>query len=118
MAIGSDAEIGVVFTRWGEMDAQSRLAWFARMRDEWGSDLVGGYGKVCYPRKLEDWEVDMDYNKWLAYGQREGWISNVYCEVHESTPLTDAEYADFDNGVDPCVFVVRIYDLAFGREQE
>lgn len=49
MAIGSDPEIGVVFTRWGDMDDEQRVAWFRHMREFMGGDLMGGYGKVCYP---------------------------------------------------------------------
>lgn len=49
MAIGSDPEIGVVFARWGGMDDESRTAWFRYMQERWGSDLMGGYAKVCHP---------------------------------------------------------------------
>ena len=49
MAIGSDGEIGVTFSRWGDMDQASRWAWYAFMRTQWGPDLHGGHAKLCYP---------------------------------------------------------------------
>lgn len=56
-AIGSDPELGVLFARWGDMDDSSRAAWFARMRADWGADLLGGYARLCFPRPLRDDEV-------------------------------------------------------------
>lgn len=49
MAIGSDPEIGVEFTRWGLMSEEARLAWFRHMTSAWGGDLCGGYGTLCEP---------------------------------------------------------------------
>lgn len=51
MAIGSGAEIGVTFSRWGDMDEKSRQAWFDYMRKTWGSDLVGGYATLVEARR-------------------------------------------------------------------
>lgn len=51
MAIGSDPEIGTQFSRWGDMDEETRLEWFDFVFYQWGPDLVGGYAKVCYPDK-------------------------------------------------------------------
>ena len=50
MAIGSAPEIGVTFTLWGKMTPEQRQAWFRHMREQWGSDLMGGYGKIDYPK--------------------------------------------------------------------
>lgn len=48
MAIGSDAEIGVQFGRWGDMDESLRQRWFNYMTDIWGPTLLNGYAKVIY----------------------------------------------------------------------
>jgi len=48
MAIGSDAEIGVQFGRWGDMSESLRERWFRYMQDVWGPDLLEGYAKVIY----------------------------------------------------------------------
>lgn len=56
MAIGSDPEIGVEFTRWGDMTEEQRNAWFKYMREAYGPDLMGGYGRVIYiDRSQEGW---------------------------------------------------------------
>ena len=49
MAIGSNPEIGIGFTTWGQMNNLQRDAWFTHMRNVWGNDLAGGYGHVCWP---------------------------------------------------------------------
>ena len=51
MAIGSEAEIGVEFSRWGEMNNASRQAWFNFMQTNWGPDLMGNYGTLGYPKR-------------------------------------------------------------------
>ena len=48
MAIGSDAEIGVQFGRWGDMGEDARQRWFEFMPSVWGPNLMGGYAKVIY----------------------------------------------------------------------
>lgn len=48
MAIGSDAEIGVQFGRWGDMDEVARQRWFEYFPVVWGTNLMGGYAKVIY----------------------------------------------------------------------
>ena len=58
MAIGSDGEIGVTFTRWGDMDDFSKLMWFQHMQLMWGPDLLGGYAILVYPTRKEDSNED------------------------------------------------------------
>lgn len=53
MAIGSAPEVGVEFSRWGEMTEEARSAWFKHIVDEWGADLQGGYAKVVFPNSKE-----------------------------------------------------------------
>jgi len=48
VAIGSDAEIGVQFGRWGDMDEPARQRWFEYFPAVWGPNLMGGYAKVIY----------------------------------------------------------------------
>ncbi len=57
MAIGSDGEIGVRFVSWGEMDEVSRAAWFEFMVEVVGADLVGGYGRLCWPDECRRGEL-------------------------------------------------------------
>lgn len=56
MAIGSDPEIGVAFTRWGDMSEDAKKKWFLHMQETYGSDLMGGYARVIYiDRSVEGW---------------------------------------------------------------
>lgn len=48
MAIGSDPEIGTQFGQWKDMNDKQQRAWFQHMKEYWGPDLMGGYGKVIY----------------------------------------------------------------------
>jgi hypothetical protein len=53
MAIGSGAEIGVVFGRWGDMTPTERDLWCATFRPRFGADLLGGYATLVYPKRKE-----------------------------------------------------------------
>jgi hypothetical protein len=54
MAIGSGAEIGVKFGRWGDMSPADKEAWFDRIRSEWAGNLMAGYATVAYPNREEE----------------------------------------------------------------
>lgn len=53
MAIGSEAEIGVKFGRWGDMTESEKDEWCATFRERFGDDLMRGYGTIGYPRVAE-----------------------------------------------------------------
>lgn len=48
MAIGSEPEIGLTF-RVGPMTHEDQQRWFAHIRNVWGSNLLGGYARLCFP---------------------------------------------------------------------
>lgn len=51
MAIGSGAEIGIVFGRWGEMTEEEQDLWCSTFRERFGNDLLKGYATVHYPKR-------------------------------------------------------------------
>jgi hypothetical protein len=51
MAIGSGAEIGIVFGRWGDMTQAEKDHWCATFRDRFGDDLLKGYATINYPAR-------------------------------------------------------------------
>ena len=53
---------------------------------------------------------DMDMYEWLRLGIDKGWISEVKCFTHDWLPVTEEEEKEFDDGYDPCVFAVRVWD--------
>jgi len=59
---------------------------------------------------ITDDNVD-EFNIWLENGINRGWISHVQCATHDGIdPISDEEYQAWDNGEDPCQFVVRILE--------
>lgn len=62
MAIGSGAEIGVVFGRWGDMTEAEKDLWCATFRDRFGDNLLKGYGTLAYPprQKVSDGDTEKE----------------------------------------------------------
>ena len=50
-----------------------------------------------------------DFWGWLEYGKSVGWCSEIVCNTHEGTPMTEVEEEEWDQGLDPCVHVLRIW---------
>lgn len=57
-------------------------------------------------------EQDLDeFSIWLNNGVERGWISNVQCATHEGIdPISEEEVKEWEEGGDPCQFVVRILE--------
>ena len=52
---------------------------------------------------MSEWEI------WLDYGVKKGWVSNPFCSTHDSNPeLSEWEEAEIEDGGDPCITVVRV----------
>ena len=63
MAIGSGAEIGIVFGRWGDMTERERDLWCATFRERFGDDLLKGYAKLVYPKRAHLAEAEERSNE-------------------------------------------------------
>lgn len=48
MAIGSDPEIGKVFTLWGEKSEQEQAEWYEYVRTNWHPYLMSGYATLVH----------------------------------------------------------------------
>ena len=53
MAIGSGADLGVVFGRWGDKNERERDLWCATFRERFGDNLLKGNAKLDYPKRNE-----------------------------------------------------------------
>ena len=54
MTIGSDPEIGVVFTTWGKMSPESQQKWFDTLKKRVESgNLLAGYAEIVYPTRKQ-----------------------------------------------------------------
>lgn len=56
--------------------------------------------------------AESDYNEfeiWLENGIERGWITEPFCNTHESDPyMTEEEEAEWEEGGDPCQVVLKI----------
>jgi len=50
------------------------------------------------------------FDEWLAFGRDKGWVSDPVCDIHAGLPLTPEEEWAFDQGADPCIHVLRLYE--------
>lgn len=50
-----------------------------------------------------------EFSLWLEQGLKRRWISGPVCETHEGVPLRKWEEAEFEEGYDPCIPVIRMW---------
>jgi len=61
----------------------------------------------------------MTFDEWITYGIEKGWCGPPVCYTHDGLPMSEQEYAEFDEGQDPCTHVVRMYeDIDMKKEIE
>lgn len=51
----------------------------------------------------------MDYWEWIDFGIENEWISMPVCYTHDTPPMTEEEYDEFDMDLDPCIPIVRLW---------
>jgi hypothetical protein len=49
-------------------------------------------------------------NDWLEIGIVNGWVGPPVCLTHDGAPTTASEDEEFDEGGEPCVFMLRLFD--------
>jgi len=54
--------------------------------------------------------MDLTFEDWMTYGIEKGWCGPPVCYTHDGLPMSEQEYAEFDEGQDPCTHVVRMYE--------
>jgi hypothetical protein len=52
----------------------------------------------------------MEFYEWLKIGMEKEWVSDLHCETHEGPQMTDEEMEDWDKGIDPCIFIIRVWE--------
>jgi len=58
----------------------------------------------------EDNTATMTYDEWAAFGLKQGWAGPAVCSTHDGIPTTAEEDDMFDEGDEPCVHVLRLYE--------
>jgi len=54
--------------------------------------------------------MDLTFDEWMAYGIKKGWCGPPICYTHDGLPMSDIEMQGFEEGEDPCMHVVRMYE--------
>jgi hypothetical protein len=52
----------------------------------------------------------MKFEDWLAIGREHGLCSPPVCNTHDVVPMTDRELDMWEDGDDPCIHVLRLYE--------
>lgn len=52
---------------------------------------------------------DEQFLAWVDQGLSAGWLSEPVCMTHDTVPLRPWEEDEFDEGLDPCVLVARVW---------
>ena len=52
---------------------------------------------------------------WIDYGVKKGWCSQPVCDTHDGMPMSDEEYKEWDDGEDPCIPALRLYNEEIGH---
>jgi hypothetical protein len=52
----------------------------------------------------------MNFHDWLTLGIESGYCGPIVCNTHDGTPTTAAEDDSFDDGDEPCIPAIRIYN--------
>lgn len=60
---------------------------------------------------------EISFDEWIEEGYIRGWIGPPVCDTHDGTPISEQEFAEFEEGGDPCVHVLRLYEDAEQKEQ-
>jgi hypothetical protein len=51
-----------------------------------------------------------DVGDWVLYGVEKGWCALPACATHDGVPGTPEEDEDWEDGIDPCQVVLRLWD--------
>ena len=59
----------------------------------------------------------MDFDEWLKFGFDQGWIGPPVCSTHDGIPMTLLEERDFEDGDDPCIHILRLYQDNVAKDE-
>jgi len=54
--------------------------------------------------------AELEFDEWMSYGVNKGWCGPPVCTTHDGLPMSEQEDTEFNEGQDPCIHVVRMYD--------
>ena len=53
-------------------------------------------------------KTEMSIGEWLRIGLENNFCTEIACQTHDVVGYTTEEETEFEEGGDPCVFIVRI----------
>lgn len=54
--------------------------------------------------------TEMSFDEWIAFGISMGWCGPPVCHTHDGVPTSVEEEEMWDEGTDPCIHIVRLYE--------
>lgn len=57
----------------------------------------------------------MTFDEWAQIGVAKGWCGPPVCSTHDGIPTSAGEDEVFDDGDDPCVHIIRLYEDDYVR---
>lgn len=61
-------------------------------------------------KKFSKQASEPDFFEWLQQGYRAGWCGPAVCYMHDGLPTSDEENEVLDEGLDPCLHLIRLYE--------
>ena len=58
----------------------------------------------------------MIFDEWLQIGIAKAWCGAAVCSTHDGIPSSAQEDEEFDDGYDPCLHVIRLYENDYVRD--
>jgi len=65
---------------------------------------------LCYGVFMTDIDRSVDFEEWLKVGVSNGWCGPAVCYTHDGLPTSEPEDAEFEEGNDPCLHIIRLYE--------
>jgi len=53
--------------------------------------------------------TNLTADEWLEIGLKNGWCTDIVCYTHDSVEMTDEEIHEFDEDLDACIPIVRLW---------
>jgi hypothetical protein len=59
---------------------------------------------------ISEYKAIIDFFEWRDLGIANKWISEPFCDTHDTGYMTDEEQQEWEDGDDPCMMVFRIWE--------
>jgi hypothetical protein len=53
---------------------------------------------------------EKQFEEWLQEGLTNGFCGPAICYPHDGLPVTEEEDREFEEGADPCIHILRLYE--------